>query len=179
MNSRLQHIQNQKECALMNQILRICQRGAVSVALTLVYWLTTLYAPIDGLSLGVVRIGIPTTFVSSTATLNWMGAVDRALLYTWTGRKRRHPGKLSLCLRVALHAYGSLALLMLFWRTLGGITDSFAPAGALLFVSRLHLALLAPLYYYIENGKLPMRWRRNLLKEWYRLPTYCDQEDIR
>ena len=77
MSSSSQNIQRQKECALMDQILRIYQRSA--------------------------------------ATLSWMGAADAVLLYTTrTKRKRRHPGKLRLCLRVALHAYGSLSLLMLF-----------------------------------------------------------------
>lgn len=178
MNSHSQYIQSQKKRARMDQVLQIYQRSVASVALTLVYWLLILYAPTDTLSLGVVRIGIPTMFIGSAATLNWMGIVDAALLYSRAGRKRRHPGKLRLCLRVALHICGSLALLMLSWWIFGSITDSFVSARTLLSVSRLQLVLLAPIYYYIENGKQPVRWRRNLLKECYRLPTYRE-EDIR
>lgn len=178
MNSHSQYIQNQKESARMDQVLQIYQRSIASAALALVYWLSILYAPTDTLSLGVVRTGIPTMFIGSAATLNWMGMVDASLLYSRAGRKRRHPGKLRLCMRVALHTCGSLALLMLSWWIFGNITDSFASARTLLAVSRLQLVLLAPIYYYIENGKRPVCWRRNLLKECYRLPTYRE-ENIR
>lgn len=70
MNSHSQYIQSQKKRARMDQVLQIYQRSVASVALTLVYWLLILYAPTDTLSLGVVRIGIPTIFIGSAATLN-------------------------------------------------------------------------------------------------------------
>ncbi len=155
---------------MLDQLLRVYQRTVAAVALAIGYWLIALYTPTSDIHLGieVFRAGIPTMSVGSAAALNWMGGID-AVLRIKAGTGCRTLGKRCLCLRVALHTYGSLALLTLSWRIFGYFTGGFTATRSLLTISMLHLALLVPLYYYVEAGEWPRRWRRDFINNWHAL----------